>query len=78
MRKWHLSVPDDVDRSVRTYLAGRGMKKGDLSRFVSEAVSREVLRRTMRDIQERNSDLSEDEAMELANEAVGWARATPP
>jgi len=54
------------------------MKKGDLSRFVSEAVSREVLRKTLRDVQERNSDLTEEEAMELANEAVDWARATPP
>lgn len=75
--KWHISVPEDVDRSVRTYLAGRGLKKGDLSRFVSEAVSREVLRATLRDVQERNADLSEDEAMALAREAVAWARATP-
>jgi len=75
MTKWHISVPDDVDRSVRTHLAGRGMKKGDLSRFVTEAVSQAVLRATLRDVQERNSDLSEEDAMALANEAVAWARA---
>lgn len=47
--KWHISVPESVDRSVRTYLAGRGMKKGDLSKFVEDAVRREVSRRTARD-----------------------------
>jgi len=77
MTKWHLSVPESVDRSVRSYLAARGMKKGDLSAFVADAVSREVLRRTMRSIQSENTDLSEEEAMALANEAVSWARANP-
>jgi len=77
MTRWNLSIPEDVDRSVRSYLAARGMKKGDLSTFVAEAVSREVLRRTIRSIQSQNTDLNEEQAMALANEAVAWARAHP-
>jgi ribbon-helix-helix protein len=76
--RWNLSIPDEVDRSVRSYLASRGLKKGDLSKFVTEAVSRQVLRRTLRDIRDSNTDLSEEEALELANEAIAWARADRP
>lgn len=74
---WSIRVPVDVDRDVRTLLAQRGMKKGDLSKFVVEAAQREVLRATVTDVRERFSDLSPDEAQELADEAVAWARANP-
>jgi hypothetical protein len=36
--KWTVSVPRDMDVALRTYLAAQGAKKGDLSRFVAEAV----------------------------------------
>ncbi len=75
--RWNLSIPDKVDRSVRSYLASQGLKKGDLSKFVTEAVSRQVLRRTLQDIRDANTDLSEDQAMELANEAVAWEHRKP-
>ncbi|MEN8132154.1 MAG: putative toxin-antitoxin system toxin component, PIN family [Pseudomonadota bacterium] len=36
--RWSIVVRDEVDRALRSYLARRGTKKGDLSRFVEEAV----------------------------------------
>ena len=42
MTRWTLSIPDETDRTVRTYLARIGLKKGDLSRFVDRAVRRQV------------------------------------
>jgi len=36
-----------MDVALRTLLATRGGRKGDLSRFVEEAVSRAVLRQTL-------------------------------
>ncbi len=77
MTGWNLSISEETDRVVRSYLARVGLKKGDLSKFVDSAVRAEVLRRTVEDVQAQNADLTEDQAMELANEAVVWARANP-
>ncbi len=77
MTRWNLSIRDETDRKVRLFLARTGFKKGDLSKFVEDAVRGEVLRRTVVQVHEQNADLSAEEAMELANEAVAWARANP-
>jgi hypothetical protein len=77
MTRWNLSISDETDRMVRSHLARVGLKKGDLSKFVDDAVRAEVLRRTVKEVQAQNADLSEAQAMELANEAVVWARANP-
>ena len=66
MTRWSLSVPDSTDRLVRVFLARTGMKKGDLSTFVEEAVQAEVLRRSALQLQEREPELNDDAAMELA------------
>ena len=75
MTRWNLLIRDETDRKVRLFLARTGFKKGDLSSFVEDAVRGEVLRRTVVQVHEQNADLSAEEAMELANEAVAWARA---
>jgi hypothetical protein len=77
MTRWNLSIPEETDRLVRVFLARTGLKKGDLSAFVDAACRSEVLRRTVAEIQEQNADLSAEEAMRLADEAVAAARATP-
>lgn len=77
MTRWNLSIRDEVDRRVRAYLGRTGFKKGDLSSFVEDAVRAEVLRRTVLEVHERNADLTAEEAMKLANEAVAWSRARP-
>ncbi|MCF6284075.1 MAG: ribbon-helix-helix domain-containing protein [Candidatus Hydrogenedentes bacterium] len=75
MTRWSLVIPDETNLSVRRYLAHTGGKKGDLSKFVDQAVRAEILRRSVCDIQEQNSDLSPEKAQALADEAVVWARA---
>lgn len=75
--RWHLNVPDETDRDVRMLLARRGFKKGDLSKFVIDAVRREVLREAVDDVRSRFENLSAEQAEALANEAVAWARANP-
>lgn len=74
MTQWTLTVPEEIDRSVRHYLQLQGGSP-DLSTFVQEAVGGEILRRTIREIQEENKDLSPEDAQSLADEAVAWARA---
>jgi len=75
--RWNLSIPDQTDRAVRVFLARTSLKTGDLSKFVSDAVRAEVLRRTTLQIHEQNRDLSAEDALSLADEALAWARANP-
>lgn len=73
--RWSLKVSRETDIALRTLLASRGGRKGDLSRFVEKAVNREVLRETVRDIQARNADADPDELERLIDDEVGAVRA---
>jgi hypothetical protein len=77
MTRWNLSIPDEADRLVRVFLARTGLKNCDLSTFVADACREVVLRRTVAEIRAQNEDLTADEAMRLANEAVTAGRALP-
>jgi hypothetical protein len=70
-----LTVSRDTDVALRTFLATRGGRKGDLSRFVEEAVSREVLRQTASDVRARNVDLDEAEVLGLVDQELAMVRA---
>ncbi len=78
MTRWTLSIPDETDRTVRTYLARIGLKKGDLSRFVDRAVRRQVFALVVQEIKERNADADPNELAKLIEEAVERARAHRP
>ena len=75
LARWSLTVSRETDVALRTLLATRGGRKGDLSRFVEEAVSREVLRQTASDVRARNADLDEAEVLRLIDEELGIVRA---
>ena len=73
--RWSLKVSKDTDLSLRTFLGSQGMKKGDLSKFVEEAVNRRVLQCTVQDIWECNADADPDEVQRIVDEAVSEVRA---
>ena len=75
MTRWNLSIPEKTDRAVRTFLARTSGKKGDLSRFVDEAVRRRVLDLTVRGIKDRNTRNDQQEILDLIDEEVDAARA---
>ena len=75
MTRWNLSIPEETDRAVRMFLARNGGKKGDLSRFVDEAVRRRVFDLTVSQVKERNADLDQREILGLIDEEVSAARA---
>lgn len=75
LTRWSLKVSRETDIALRTLLATRGGRKGDLSRFVEEAVNREVLRETIRDIQDRNAGADAAEMEGLIEAELGAARA---
>jgi hypothetical protein len=67
--RWTIKVSKETDLTLRTYLGSRGMKKGDLSKFVEEAVRWRVFNRSIQDIKARNADPDELQAV-LADEGV--------
>ena len=75
MTRWNLSISEQTDRAVRTFLARTGGKKGDLSRFVDEAVRRRVLDLTVRQIKDRNARQDQQAILDLIDEEVDAARA---
>jgi hypothetical protein len=74
--RWNIAVSPETDRSVRMYLAeqGRG-KKGELSRFIEDAVRKEVFQRTVAEVKAANAHIPQEELEAIIDEAVEWARA---
>ena len=72
--RWTVSVSRETDIAVRSFLAQRGLKKGDLSKFIEEAVKWRVLDQTMAEARSRFADLPPAEMDALIEEAVAAAR----
>lgn len=68
--RWSLKVSRETDSAVRIHLAARGRRKGDLSRFVEEAVNRATLRETVLETQARSVNLDPDEIEDLIDEGL--------
>lgn len=45
--RWTIKVSPETDLSLRGFLGAQGMKKGDLSKFVEDAVRWRMLDRTL-------------------------------
>lgn len=52
--RWKIVVSEDVDLSLRRHLGVRGMRKGDLSKFIEEAVRWRLLDEKAQEIKSRN------------------------
>jgi len=72
--RWNIKVSKETDLTLRTFLGSQGMKKGDLSKFIEEAVRWRVFHRTVQDIKARNSDADPDELQSLIDNVVQEVR----
>ncbi len=72
--RWTVSVSRATDISVRSFLAQRGMKKGDLSKFIEDAVRWRVLDQTVAEARAAFADLPPDELQAMIDEAVAASR----
>lgn len=73
--RWNITVSKETDLTLRTFLGARGGKKGDLSKFIEEAVRWRVLDRTVQDIRERNAGTDARELQHIIDDAVSEVRA---
>jgi hypothetical protein len=72
--RWTVSVSKETDISVRNFLAQRGMKQGDLSKFIEDAVKWRVFDQTMAEARSKFADLPPEALDSLLEEAVAAAR----
>ncbi len=73
--RWNVAVSADTDQSLRMFLASQGGgRKGDLSRFIEEAVQAHILELSAQQAKAANASLSEAELTEAVDEALDWAR----
>jgi hypothetical protein len=72
--RWSVRVSRDTDLALRKFLGFQGMKKGDLSKFIEDAVMRRALQCTVQGIRARNADADPDEIQRIVNEAARAVR----
>jgi hypothetical protein len=72
--RWTVSVSRETDIAVRSFLAQRGLKKGDLSKFIEEAVKWRVLDQTMAEARGKFADMPPGQLEAVIDEAVTAAR----
>lgn len=68
--RWTVSVSRDTDIAVRSFLAQRGMKKGDLSKFIEDAVKWRVLDQAMTEARDKFADMPSEALDSLIDAAV--------
>ena len=73
--RWTVKVSKDTDVSLRSFLAQRGMKKGDLSKFIEQAVQKAVFFQAVADVEARNVDISDSEIEGSIDDALRKVRA---
>jgi hypothetical protein len=68
--RWSIVVPEETDRALRLYLARIGTKKGDLSRFVDEAVLSRLFELTVEDVKKRNQEYAQEDILAAIEDAL--------
>lgn len=68
--RWSLTIPESTDTALRTYLAGNGMKKGDISQFVDRAVQRQLSELVIENTKNRNQQYNQNDILSAIDEAL--------
>jgi hypothetical protein len=65
----------EADHALRSFLGAQGMKKGDISKFIEEAVRWRIFHQIVREARAAFADVSPDELQKMIDEAVEDVRA---
>lgn len=69
--RWNLAVSADTDQALRAFLASQGGgRKGDLSRFVEDAVRAHILELTAEQAKAANTEIDEADLRAMVEEAL--------
>ena len=70
-----ISISKETDFALRTFLGAQGMKKGDISKFIEEAVRWHIFHQTVRDVRTAFADVPPDQLQTMIDETVEEVRA---
>ena len=76
--RWSQVVSVETDRALRAFLGSQGNKRGDMSRFVEEAVRWRMFDRSVQEVRARAAHIPVDELQAIIDEAVTAVRTTRP
>ena len=72
--RWNIVVSEDTDLSLRRHLGARGMRKGDLSKFIEDAVRWRLLDEAAQKIKVRNKRRGAKEVDRRVGHALAESR----
>ncbi len=75
--RWNIVVSEETDLSLRRHLGTSGMRKGDLSRFIEEAVRWRLLDEAAQKVKARNRSRSARQVDTAVDRAVAAVRRRP-
>lgn len=67
---WSIEVSRETDSAVRTLLGEQGLERGELARFIEDAVRRQVFHRVVDDIKAHNASADPEELQSIIDDAV--------
>lgn len=70
-----ISWSKDADHALRSFLGAQGIKKGDLSKFIEEAVRWRIFHQTVHEARQAFADVSPKELQKMIDGAVEEVRA---
>ena len=74
--RWNVAVSTETDQALRMFLASQGGgRKGDLSRFVEDAVRAHILELSAEEAKASNAGVREADLAAMVDEALDWAKA---
>ena len=74
--RWNIAVSADTDQDLRIFLASQGHgRKGNLSRFIEDAVRARILDITAQQAKQANAAVTESELEAMTLEATQWAQS---
>jgi hypothetical protein len=73
--RWNVVVSPETDQSFRLFLASQGGgRKGDLSRFIEDAVRSFIFSQAVDAAKRDNGPVSDEDLAAAIDEALAWAR----
>ena len=63
-----------TDRALRSYLRAQGKKKGDISKFIEEAVRWRIFHQTVQQTRAAFADVAPEELQKMIDEAIREVR----
>lgn len=73
--RWTITVSSETDLALRAYLGAQGMRKGDLSKFVEDAVRWRMFDQAVQRVKARHADLDATDLQAAIDDACRAVQA---